>query len=121
MRTIDEALKANVNGLHYGNRLLLPFPVEILKISVENDIITDFSFNDKGAEYSSDEDFTEIYFHDYDSLFEVVSKYEIIKLIVVEVGKDLFDLKNHRKITVDLFEHHKAEIKEITDDQIFIE
>lgn len=121
MRTIDDALKNNINALHYGNRVLLPFVVDIVKAGVENDIITDFSSKQSGAEYNKHDDFTEVYFHDYKSLIDVVSKYEVIKLIVVEKGKDLFDIKNHRKLTIDLFEHHKAEIKEITDDQIFIE
>jgi len=121
MRTIDEVLKSEIKALHYGNRILLPFIADILKAGVENDIITDFSTKHSGAEYTKRDDFTEIYFHDYKSLIEVVSKYEVIKLIVVEKGKDLFDVNNHRKITIDLFEHHKAEIKEITDDQIFIE
>lgn len=121
MRTIDEALKSKLNALHYGNRLLLPFVVDILKAGVENDIIMDFSTNKSGAEYFQHDDFTEVYFHDYKSLEEIVGKYEVIKLIVVEKGKDIFDKNNHRKITVDLFEHHKAVINEINDEQIFIE
>lgn len=121
MRTINDALKSEVNALHYGNRILLPFVCDVLKAGVENDIIMDFSTKHSGAQYVKHDDFTEIYFHDYKSLIEVVSKYEVIKIIVVEKGKDLFDVKNHRKITIDLLEHHKAEIKEITDDQIFIE
>lgn len=120
-RTLDQVLKSKVNALHYGNRLLLPVVVDVLKASVENDIITDFSSNGRGAEYIVREDFTEIYFHDYKSLEEVVTKYEVIKLIVVEKGEDIFDFKTHRKISVDLLEDHSAEIKEVTDDHIFID
>lgn len=120
-RTLDDVLKSKVNALHYGNRLLLPFVADVLKASVENDIITDFSSNKSGAEYTVHEDFTEIYFHDYKSLEEVVTKYEVIKLIVVEKGEDIFDTKTHRKISVDLLEDHLAEVKEVTDPQIFID
>ena len=121
MSKIDDALKNNQHGLHYGNRLFLPFPVDILKVSVEGDLIMDFSTSSEGAEYSIHDDYTEIYFHNYKSLEEVVTKYEVIKMVVVEKGKNLFDFKTHRILNVDILENHKTEIKEIDDDQIFVE
>lgn len=120
MRTLKEALENNIHGLHYGNRLLLPFPVDILKIAVENDLITDFSSKQTGAEYNVHERFTEVYFHDYKSLEDIVSKYEIIKMVVVERGKDIFNFNEHKIISVDILEKHKAEIKELDEDTIFI-
>lgn len=121
MKTINDALEANRNALHYGNRLLLPFAVDILKISIENDLITDFSSSDSGAEYHVHDSFTEIYFHDYKSLEDIVSKYELIKMVVVERGKDLFVQDYHRKLSIDIKEKHQTEIKEIEGDQIFID
>ena len=121
MKTIKDALEANRHALHYGNRLILPFTVDILKVAIEKDIITDFSRNSKGAEYRVHDYFTEIYFHDYKSLEDVVTKYEVIKMVVVERGKDLFIKDNHRKISIDILENHKTEIKEIEGDQVFID
>ncbi len=121
MPKLDEVLKNNLNGLHYGNRLLLPFSCDILKIVIEEDIITDFSPSATGAHYIKHADYTEIYFYDYPELINVVSKYEKIKIIIVEAGKDLFDFNNHRKIAVDILEKHQAKIDEIDEDILFLE
>lgn len=121
MRTLDEVLKIKLHGLHYGNRLLLPFPAVILKAVVENDIIMDFSSLGKGAHYTINNGVTEIYFYDYKNLAEVVSKFETIKLVVVEADKDIFDFSNHRKIALRLGEKHKLLIEELNEETLFIE
>lgn len=121
MRTIDEVLTNKINGLYYGNRVLLPFVVDVLKAVVEDDIIMDFSSTKTAAHYSKHEDFTEIYFYDYKNLDEVVTKFESIKLVVVEKGKDIFDFSNHRKLALRLKENHKIIIEELNEDLLFIE
>ncbi|MGK9477603.1 hypothetical protein [Melioribacter sp. OK-6-Me] len=121
MRTLDEVLKNNINGLHYGNRVLLPFKADILKAVVENDIIMDFSHQRKEACYNKHDYFTEIYFFEYPSLEEVVTEFETIKLVVVEDGKDIFDFQNHRKLVLHIKENHKLIIEETNEDILFIE
>lgn len=121
MKTLDELLKNKITGLHYGNRILLPFIADILKAVIEDHIIMDFSTSKSGAQYSKHETFTEIYFFDYKNLAEVISKYETIKLVVVEEGKDIFDFINHRKLALHLNEKHKLTIEEINEDILFIE
>lgn len=121
MRTIDEVLKNNLHGLHYDNRIILPFRAEILKAIVENDIVTDFSSVNSGAHYKISDDFTDVYFYDYKNLSEVVTEYETIKLVVVEKGKDLFDFSNHRKLALHLLDKHKLTIEELNEDILFIE
>lgn len=121
MKTLDEVLKNSLTGLHYGNRILLPFKVDILKAIIENDIITDFSSLKKGAGYCIKDEFTELYFYDYEILADVVSEHEKIKLVVVEKGNDIFDFANHRKISLHVGENHKLLISEINDDTLFIE
>lgn len=121
MKTVDEVLKNNLTGLHYGNRVLLPFKVDILKAVIENDIITDFSSNKKGASYTVNDEFTEIYFYDYKILADIVTEHEIIKLVVVEKGKDIFDFSHHRKIALHVMENHKLLISEINEETLFIE
>ena len=90
MNTIKEVLDKKLTGLYFGNRVLLPFHCHILKFNIENDLITDFSPCCKGVHISENPDFMEIYFHDYKDLAEVMTKYESIKMIVVEKGKDIF-------------------------------
>lgn len=117
MRTIEDALQNGTGGLYYGNRVFLPFVVDILKLVVEREIIMDFRSSARGAEYKQFDDFTELYFTEYSDLENTVSKYETIKIIVVEKGKDIFDEKNHTKLILHFKEHHKVEL-EIPDENI---
>lgn len=121
MRTLDNVLKNKVNGLFYGSRVLLPFVGDILKAVINEEIIYDFSSASEGAYYEKFDDYTEIYFFDHEDILTDVSKYEVIKLVVVEEGKDIFDFKNHRKIALNPNENHILEIFEIGNDIIFIE
>ncbi len=121
MKTLNEVIKNNIFGLYYGNRVLLPFATDLLKAVVEHDIITDFSQHKHGSHYTKYDNYTEVYFYDFKNLSDVVSKYETIKLVVVEEGKDIFDLKNHRKIALHIEDEHRLRIEECDDDILFFE
>ncbi|MEJ2104828.1 MAG: hypothetical protein P8X47_09660, partial [Ignavibacteriaceae bacterium] len=102
-------------------RVLLPFSCHLIKLNIENDLITDFSPSHKGVHVSENDDFMEIYFHDYKDLAEVVTKYEAIKMIVVEKGKDVFNIKNHISLALHPEENHQLRIEKLGENQIFIE
>jgi len=121
MKTINEVLSKKLTGLYYGNRVLLPFSCHILKLNIERDLITDFSPCCKGVYIAETEDFMEIYFHDYKDLGESVGKYEKIKMIIVEKGKDVFEVKNHIPIALNPIANHVLEIEQLDDKIIFIE
>ncbi len=119
--TIDKVLKEQKHGLYYGSRILLPFVADILKAVIDDEIITDFSPVSEGAYYEKYDDFTEIYFFDHVDILKDVSKYETIKLVLVEEGEDIFDFDKHRKISLNPIGDHKLELKELGDDIIFID
>jgi hypothetical protein len=121
MMSISEVLKEKKSGLYFGNRVLLPFHCTIIKIVIEKDIITDFSIGAKGAYVNETPDFTEIYFVDYPDLEASISKYENIKLILVEKGKDIFDFSTHRKIALHPEGNHILAIAELDENTTFIE
>lgn len=121
MKTLDEILKNEIKGLYYGNRVLLPFHSTVLKIVIEKDNIYDFSIREKGAFINHSPDYTEIYFVDYPDLETSISKYENIKMVIVEKGKDIFDFKTHRKIAIRPEGNHILSIKELDENTIFIE
>ncbi len=121
MKKLNERIKEKMNGLYYGNRVILPFRAHVVKAIVENDIIMDFSNTKKGAEYFIREDFTEIYFHDYKNLQEVMTKYETIKLVCVEVNDDIFNFENHVKVCLHLKEKHSLIIEEPGEDILLFE
>lgn len=121
MKKIKELLDDNGSGLHYGNRILLPFKAEVLKIVIGTQIITDFSKKIDGAYIRITDLYTEIYFYEYKNLSEQLSKYEVIKLVVVQDGEDIFNFDNHVQIELEIKEKHKLLIKRIPDDLLFFE
>ena len=121
MKTIEEALNNNSNGLYYGNRVLLPFQAEILKIVIDSDIITDFSKQLHGASVRVTDYYTEIYFCDYKDLEEELTKYDLIKIVLVQQGKDVFNLNNHIPIELKIESKHQLTINKISDNEIFFE
>ncbi len=121
MYTIDEVIEKNIHGLCYNNRLILPFRAHFLKVIVSSDIITDFSPGSKGIHIREAEDYTGVYFLEYKDLRSALSKYEAIKAVVVEKGKDIFDFQNHIKLSFYLEEKHKVIIEECDCDIIFLE
>ena len=121
MSLLNTALNEKKNGLFYGSRVILPFVVDIFKVVIDDDIIMDFSPFSEIAYYEKYDDFTEIYFFEHEDILKDVSKYETIKLIIVEEGNDMFDFANHRKLSLNPVEHHKLEIEELPDDVVFID
>jgi hypothetical protein len=121
MKSLDEILKNNISGMYYGNRVLLPFHCTVLKAVIENEIITDFSIKEKGAYINERPEYIEIYFVDHSDLEASISKYENIKLVIVEKGKDIFDFNMHRKIAIRPEGKHILSIKELDENTIFIE
>ncbi len=121
MSKIDDIINRKKNGLFYNNRLILPFKANILKIIVDTDIYTDFSSGSKDIQIIENDNFTDIYFKQYKSLVEVVSKFEAIKMVLVDKDDDIFDFSKHKKIAVYLGEKHKTTIEFTEDDILFIE
>lgn len=120
MSTISNALNNKLTGLFYGNRIILPMKFHLLKVIIENNIITDFSPSSKGIFVREKEDFTDIYFLDYKFLKDSVSKYEAIKMIAVEKGSSVFNTDNHIKLALYLEENHLVKIEKTDEDILFI-
>jgi len=121
MKTLNEVLNEKLDGLLYGNRVLLPFKAEILKIVIDTEIITDFSKQLHGAHVRVTELYTEIYFLDYKVLKDELSKYDVIKMVVVPQGEDIFNFANHIPIELRMKGKHNLSINKIGDDLIFFE
>ncbi len=121
MKSINDILNNNDGGLYYGNRVLLPFKAEILKIVIDSEIITDFSRHPHGAFVRVTDNYTEIYFSDYKNLEEELTKYDVIKIVLVQQGEDIFNSENHIPIELSIASKHKLSIQKIGDDKIFFE
>ncbi len=121
MPGLTEVLKNKMKGLYYNNRLILPFQGIFLKIIVDDEIIMDFSPDSKHIYIKQIGEYVDIYFKEYKHLKDAVSKYEAIKMVVVEKGKNIFDFKYHKKIVIYLKEKHEVTIEETDDDILFIE
>lgn len=111
----------NLEGLHYGNRLILPFHCIFLKVVINREIITDFSSTSKFINIVEGNNYTDLYFREYENIKETLSEFELIKMVIVEKNKDIFDFKNHIKLAVHLEDKHKLRIEKTDDDILFIE
>ena len=121
MASLKEILKSKPTGLFYKNRLILPFQGIFLKVIVDDDIIMDFSPSSKQIYITENENYTDMYFKEYKHLKDAVSKYEAIKMVLVEKGKDIFNFDNHQKIVIYLDKKHQVNIEETDEDILFIE
>lgn len=121
MSTINEILKKKKDGLYYYNRVILPFNGHLLKVIIEDNILTDFSPTSKHIYVKEENGFMSLYFKEYKHLAENISKYEAIKIVIVEKDKDIFNLKNHRKLALYPGENHEVKIEATEDDILFIE
>lgn len=121
MTAISEILAKGTDGLYYGNRLVLPFHCEPLKVIIEDDIITDFSPSAKGISLRYADGFMDVYCLEYDNLKDSISKFEAIKFVAVEKGEDIFDEKKHLKFVVYLKEKNKTRIELADKDILFFE
>ncbi|GBD89184.1 hypothetical protein BMS3Abin03_03134 [bacterium BMS3Abin03] len=121
MNIKEKLSEGNFTGLYYYNRLILPFKAHFLKVIVHDEIITDFSPSSKGIFIREKEDFTDVYFHDYKDLKGSLSKYEAIKMVVVEKGEDVFDFNNHLKLALYLEKKHIVKIEKCEEDILFLE
>ncbi len=121
MNTVEDAIKNNQVGLYYGNRALLPFSCILLKVVIDDEIVMDFSEGSKLITVNTTEEFTEIYFRQFKNLKDVVSKYESIKMIVVDKKNDIFNFDNHIKIVLRVEDDHRLKIEKTDEDILFIE
>ncbi len=121
MSKLDNLKNNKLTGLVYGNRILLPFRADILKVILDDEIIMDFSQVSEKAEYMKRDTFTELYLFEYEDISEQISDYDYIKMVVAEDGKDLFDISNHKKLLLKISSNHSFEISEPDDNVLFID
>jgi len=113
MKTLNEAIEQNLNGLHFGGRILLPFCVHIFNsVIVKKAIMEDGKDLEYIANFSYriNDDFTEVCFSDYEELYEHLSEEDCIKLLVAEKGKDVFNESNRVIIKLHLKDDNKVNI-----------
>ncbi len=118
-KKITESLEAGLTGFYIGNRLILPFKCQLLKIIVGSDIFTEM-VGSKHIKLQQDPKNTSIYFRDIGKLSNM-GEYQVIKLIACEWEDNLVDIDNHIKIICEIDEHHIVKIHVPSDDMLFIE
>ncbi len=118
-RTIKEALEQQLNGFYIGQRLILPFRCQIIKLITKDEIFTEF-VGGKDIKISQDPQNTSIYFRHMGRLQSFLGDYGLIKMVVAEWDADLTDPHTHIKIIVELQDNHVARIAQPDNDILFI-
>ena len=109
-------------GFYIGNRMILPFKCQFIKLIVDNHIITEFVGN-PNIKVSQEEKNTSIYFRETGKLNNFEGSYECIKMIISGLSEDLCNREKHLKIICMINENHEVrlELAEDNKDILFIE
>jgi hypothetical protein len=118
--TIKKALEEKRQGYFIGQRLVLPFKCQILKIIFDNEIFTEL-VGGKHIKLNQDPQNTSIYITSHGKLSNYVNSYSFIKLIVCEMEDDICDISKHVKLICEILDNHHVNIHLPGDDMIFIE
>ncbi len=118
---IESKLNADEKGFYIGNRLILPFRCNLIKLIADNHIYTEFVGNED-VKVSQDTHNTSIYFRESGRLkrFDDDS-YELVKLVVADLDVNLCDRSNHIKLICELGENHTVTVRKATREDLFIE
>ncbi len=118
--TIKNAIKSGKKGFYIGQRLILPFRCQLLKVIFDNHIYTQL-LNNKDIVIDQGPKNTSIYILEEGNLRNYIHNFEYIKLIACEIDDDLSDPGTHQKIICSVKEDHLVEIEYPGDDVLFIE
>lgn len=119
-KTIKQSLTNEYKGFYIGQRIILPFKCQIIKLIVKGEIITEM-VGSSDVKISQDPKNTSIYFRSVGKLSNFIGSYQAIKMIVCEWDDNLCDIDNHVKIICEIGENHEVEIHTPDDDMLFIE
>ena len=117
---ISHALEQKKKGFHIGQRLILPFSCQIIKIIVDDEIYTEV-VGGKNIRINQDPQNTSIFFRIGGKLDNMVGTYKVIKMIICEWEDDLTEVSKHRKLVCEMEKDHQVIIHEPLDDMLFIE
>lgn len=118
--SIKDALSQNKNGFYIGNRMILPFKCQIIKIMFDKETHHQMVGNDE-LQLHQDQNNTSIYLTRVTHLERWVNTHYPIKLIVAEFDADLSDPSNHIKLVGDIEEDHVLKVHLPDDNVIWIE
>ncbi len=119
-RTIKEALAEDKKGFHIGQRLILPFRCQLIKLIFDNEIHTEMVGN-PDIKLHQDPRNTSIYVTSRGRLSNFIGRYKYIKLIVCEWDDDLCDVTTHQKLICELHDNHEVDIAVPSEDTLFVE
>ena len=116
---IIDIVNSEVRGYHTGNRMILPFKCNFIKIIADSQIVTEFKKNND-LTVSQEPKNTSLYFREVGRLKEFEGGYQYIKIILASLEDDLSNPDNHIKMICEIEENHKVNMKIPGDDVLFI-
>ncbi len=119
-KEILEIVKTEKRGYYNGNRLILPFRCQLIKLIANSHIYTEFVGSDD-VKISQDAHNTSIYFRETGRLANFEGSYKNVKMIVAGFDEDLTEMDSHIKMICHIEENHKVNIEVPGDNVLFIE
>lgn len=116
---IIDIIDSEIRGYHTGNRMILPFKCNFIKIIADSHIMTEFKKN-KDITVSQEPKNTSLYFREVGRLKEFEDGYQYIKIILASLEDDLSNPDNHIRLVCKIEENHKVNFEIPGDDVLFI-
>lgn len=118
-KEITNVVNSDSKGFYVGNRLILPFKCQLLKLIVDGHIYTEFVGNED-IKISQDPKNTSVYFREVGKLSHFEDTYKSIKMIVAGEDEDLTDHDKHLKLVCYIHDHGAVDMEVPGDDILFI-
>jgi hypothetical protein len=118
-KEITNVVNSESKGFYVGNRLILPFRCQLLKLIVDGHIYTEFVGNED-IKISQESKNTSLYFREIGKLSHFEDTYKSIKMIVSGEDEDLTDQKTHLKLVCYIHDNNEVDLEVPGDDILFI-
>lgn len=117
---IIDSINSDSRGFYMGNRMILPFKCQLIKLIVDSHIYTEF-VGSKDIKISQDAQNTSIYFREIGRLSSFEDSYKSIKMIIAGLDEDLTDRRTHTKMICYILDNREIELEVPGEDIIFVE
>lgn len=116
---ILEIVKSDKKGYYTGNRLILPFRCNILKLIVKSHIYTEFVGN-SDIKVSQETKNTSVYFRETGRLSRFEGSYQNIKMLIASEEDDLTDQSKHIRVICHVLSHRQIDLEMVSNDDLFL-
>ncbi len=116
---ILDIINGEDRAYYTGNRIILPFKCQLLKVIADSRIYSDFAESDDIKVVDSPKN-TSMYLHETGRLFRFEGGHKLIKMVLAPFDADLCDRSQHIKMVCQIEDNHQVDLRLPGKDDLFI-